>query len=144
MTTIAWDGKTLAADKQASVAEMRAKVTKIRRLDSGDIVAFTGSYDYGMALAKLYEEGDLLTNWPAFQADKDNWTRLIVVNKHGLRVYERLPVALWFEEPFIAFGSGRDYAMGAMARGATAREAVLVANQFCIDSGLGVDSFEAP
>lgn len=41
--------------------------------------------------------------------------------------------------PFWAAGSGADYAMGAMAAGKDAKEAVEIACRFDINCGLGVD-----
>jgi ATP-dependent protease HslVU (ClpYQ) peptidase subunit len=46
------------------------------------------------------------------------------------------------EDPFMAWGSGRDFALGAMAMGATAREAVAVACRFNVYCGNGIDAFD--
>ena len=45
MTTIAWDGKTLAADKLASYGELRTTVTKIFRLSDGSLVGGAAKFD---------------------------------------------------------------------------------------------------
>lgn len=42
MTIIAWDGKTLAADKRGTVAGMAYTVTKIHRLPDGLVAFDTG------------------------------------------------------------------------------------------------------
>lgn len=39
----------------------------------------------------------------------------------------------------MAWGSGRDYAMGAMARGANAKEAAEIAMRFDNGCGMGID-----
>lgn len=139
MSVVAWDGKTIAADKQATCAGLRFKTTKLRRLESGEVLAWTGDQDSGQIVAKWYSDGADPEKWPACQADKDVWARLIVAHGGACRVFERQPVAMPIEDEFMAWGSGRDYAMGAMARGASAEEAVAVAMEFDTGCGMGVD-----
>lgn len=139
MTVIAWDGKSIAADKQATNIDMRATTTKLKRLESGIVLGWTGGWDYALALVEWFEGK---REWPKFQEDKDKWSRLIVVENGIARMYEQETVPLIVEDPFMAWGSGRDFAMGAMAMGATAKEAVEVANRFCTSCGLGVDVIE--
>jgi len=141
MSVIAWDGKTIAADKSSTCCEMRAPVTKILRLKSGDVVAWTGGQEQGMALAEWYENGADRTTWPEFQKG-DDWTRLIVASKAGVFEFERLPFPQKIESPFRAWGSGRDFAMGAMAMGADASTAVIVATTYNIHCGCGLDAFD--
>lgn len=140
MTIIAWDGKTLAMDKQATANGLRRKTTKFRRLASGEILTWTGDQDSGEAVARWYEQGADPEKWPACQRDKDDWARLIVASRKGVKFFERQPIAVRVEDRFSAWGSGRDFAIGAMARGATAIEAVKVAMRFDAGCGLGVDS----
>lgn len=142
MSVVAWDGKSIAADKQATVSGLRFKVTKIWRIKSGEIIAGTGDWDSFAMVAKWYEEGADPGKWPACQSHKDDWARLTVVGPDGVKVYERQPVFIRVEDPFMAWGSGRDYAMGAMARGANAKEAVEIAMRFDNGCGLGIDAME--
>jgi hypothetical protein len=90
-------------------------------------------------MARWYEAGADPADFPKCQEDKDDWARLIVVADGRVMVYERHPIAFPVEDPFMAWGSGRDYAMGAMARGATAREAVEIAMRFDHHCGMGID-----
>jgi ATP-dependent protease HslVU (ClpYQ) peptidase subunit len=46
------------------------------------------------------------------------------------------------EDPFIAFGAGRDYAMAAMHLGCDAHRAVEVACVFDTGCGMGIDTLE--
>jgi ATP-dependent protease HslVU (ClpYQ) peptidase subunit len=64
---------------------------------------------------------------------------LIVWDAQGLRYYEDGPIPETVEHGFWAFGSGRDFAIAAMACGKSAREAVEIACQFDTGCGLGVD-----
>lgn len=143
MTTIAWDGKTLAADKQATCAGLRGTTTKIRRTPTGHLMAWTGDEDSGRAVAGWYEEGADPAKWPKCQEDKELWSRLIVVNCVGEAfTFERQPIAMRVEDAFMAWGSGRDFAMAAMHCGKTAREAVTVASHYDVSTGMGVDAFD--
>jgi len=66
-----------------------------------------------------YKSGADVGAWPDIQKT-DDWARLIVFGSHGLKYYEQTPIAINVEDPFFAFGSGMDVALGAMAMGATA------------------------
>ena len=140
MTVVAFDGLTLAADTMAENAGMRARVSKIRRV-GGALLSFTGVLDYGLMMCNWYEAGADVEKWPKFQETDEYWTRLIVVDHEGLKVYERQPAAQRFAEPYMAFGSGRDFAMGAMAMGATAVQAVECAIKHCVSVGGPVEWF---
>ena len=134
MTVVAFAGDgILASDTMAENVQMRARVSKMRKV-SGAILSFTGQFECGLILCDWYEDGADPSKWPEFQKT-DDWTRLIVVDAHGLKVYERHPVAQRFIEPYMAFGAGRDYAMGAMAMGATAAQAIECAIKHCTAVG---------
>lgn len=139
MTVIAWDGKMLAADKRAVCYGVCFTTTKVRRIASGELLAWTGSQDAGELLAKWYADGQDPGKWPDVQKDKDDWCRLIVVGEDGARFFERQPVAMKVEDKFSAWGSGRDFALTAMHLGKNAREAVEIACLFENGCGNGVD-----
>ena len=141
MSIVAWDGKILAADKLVVSGELRSSGTKIVRLETGEILAWTGECGGGMALVHWFKHGRLKEDWPEMQKTPD-WTRLIVADESIAYFYEREPFPQIVADPFMAWGNGRDYAIGAMAMGADAKQAVEVANRFCISCGGGVDFFE--
>lgn len=141
MTVIAWDGKMLAADKMAVSFGVCVTTTKIRRLASGEVLAWCGDQDAGELLAKWYADGKDLCKWPDIQKDKDSWCRLIVADTNGARFFERQPISVEVEDQFAAWGSGRDFALAAMYLGKNAREAVEVACLFESSCGNGVDAF---
>lgn len=140
MTVIAWDGKRIAADRQVTFGDLRVTTTKLRRLASGEVIASTGDQELGRMLEAWYERGADPSSYPKFENEER--ARLIVVGEDGLSTYGRHPVAVKCEDQFIAFGSGRDVAIGALAMGADARRAVEVASQFNTGCGLGVDEME--
>lgn len=140
MSVIAWDGKTLSADRQSTNAEMRVSVSKMRKTDDA-IIAWTGAYEYGLLLAQWYIDGAQTDKWPAFQRT-DKWCRLVVATKQGVVEYEQEPVAQPVSAEFFAWGAGRDFAMGALAMGATAQQAVEIASRFNVYCGVGIESHE--
>lgn len=140
MTVIAWDGESLAVDKLACNSGYGSKVKKGKRLSSGEVAACCGDHEHALILVKWYEDGCNPETWPKFQAT-DDWTRLVIASKNKVKFYEKEPVPQTMDDKFQAWGSGRDYALGAMAAGATAKEAVKIANNLCIYCGKGVDVF---
>lgn len=139
MTVIAHDGINVAIDRCANSGDFRFEVEKFQRLKDGRIVLFTGRLEHGLLVAAWLEEGADREKHPKFL--NDDWCRLIVLDRGTLTEYE----ATWAPQPvtqkFMAWGSGRDFAMGAMSMGATAKEAVEVANRHCSSCGFGVDVF---
>lgn len=141
MSVVVWDGKQIAADRQGTVNEMRTQMEKVHRADDGSVLAFTGNAGYGLQLCAWYNAGARADNWPAFQGT-DDWCRLIVA-KPGLCVhYETQPIPMPVLDDFAAWGCGRDFAMGALAAGATAKEAVEAASRFNVHCGMGVTVME--
>lgn len=143
MTVIAWDGKTLAADRQGTNCGMRLPATKLFKLADGTVVAGTGVLAAVHRMKQWYENGADVSNYPDCQKTSDDWCRLVVVKPGGsVFCYEGQPVAIPSESVPAAWGSGRDFAMGAMLAGANAVRAVEITNTVSVDCGLGVISAE--
>ena len=143
MTVIAWDGKTLAADRLAMNGYIRAEATKIFKLSVYDsLVGLSGNYDSCMAVLDWLEGGRKPTAWPAAAQSSEGWTRAIEIRRDGTVIYyERHPFPLGFlPAAFHAIGAGGECALGAMAMGATAQQAVEVACKFITGCGGGVDT----
>lgn len=138
MTVIAWDGTYLAADRQATLSECRREVKKIFRLKNGDLASFCGIESGARELLSWYENGADQGRYPPLQSTSD-WVRLVLVTKKGVFEYEQRPIPSLVKDPFFAWGSGRDFALGALAAGSSASEAVKIASRFNIHCGLGVD-----
>lgn len=140
MTTIAWDGYTLAADKLAtSSTGVKSTTTKIRQMRNGDVAAIAGCCESGFALMDWLEAGAKLENWPKTQ-ETDNWATLIVIRSGVVWEYEKLPVPQLMEDSFMAWGSGRLAALAAMDCGKDAALAVQTAAKFDCFTGNGYDS----
>lgn len=142
MTVIAWDGKTLAADKQMG-ADFPRRTTKIRRSKKGELLGVAGFMDRGIILMDWWEAGADPAKFPAFQADeKKSCSMLIIKPDRTLWYVFEEPVAILVEEPFHSIGSGRDFAAATMYLGHDARKAVEVASALCGYCGFGIDTLE--
>jgi len=141
MTVIAWDGKTLAADRRATSQDMHWSVTKIQKHD-GKLLFAGGDFDSIIAMYEWFIAGAKPETYPPCQKDNDAWAAVHVIDQNGLWRYERTPYPFKVEVPFFATGSGRAYAMAAMYCGKTAREAVEIACVFDPGCGNGIDVLE--
>lgn len=142
MSVIAFDGRTIAADRQITHGTLRLRGSKIRKLLNGDVLAWAGTMENGIAMAQWYEKGADPAAFPASQKT-DDWCRLIVIPKKGRPfAYEQLPLKQFVYDQRAAWGLGRDFAMGAMEMGADAVMAVKIASRLCTSCGMGVESFK--
>lgn len=139
MSVIAWDGKWLVADRQACDSGMRIATEKIAfRKDA--IIAGSGYESSLLMFMRWYDEGADPAKWPECQKG-DHWTKAVVMRKgEPLLYYERESVAIEItrDTEYMAWGSGADYAMGAMAMGADAMQAVRIACKHCFECGHGL------
>jgi hypothetical protein len=143
MTTIAWDGKILAADKLADASNLRRTMSKIRDC---------GKYVY--AGCGAIQDLELISDWLRQGAPADKRPSLDEGGGAGIAVEKETGVAYHvlgkhvclhlYVDIHQADGSGRDFAISAMAFGKNAIEAVEFASRFDIGTGHGVDSWTAP
>ena|SRR3990167_3555319 len=138
MTTVAWDGKVLAADRQATNGGLKFHVTKLKKVN-GSLLFSSGDLDTFVAMVEWFRHGANQKELPKVQGEKDTTISFFEVRPDGtLWCYERSAHPFLVEEPFYACGSGRDYALSAMKLGKGAVEAVLFAGEFDAYTGLGV------
>ena len=141
MTVVAWDGRTLAADKRACNGTLIHTTTKIFRV-GGALAAYSGPAAAGEELLAWFRDGAVPAELPESQRDDERGGKLLVIDATGIRVYEGTPYPLRFEGPHFAIGCGRDFAMAAMYLGKTAAEAVAVACALDSGCGNGIDTLE--
>ena len=146
MTTIAWDGKTLAGDRLCTDGSMkhdRSKIMRYQNIDMGIfLIAYAGRVDVGDEMVQWYAGGVwLVEKYPQAQRDESTSVTFIVVERCGDIVeYGITPYPIRHSKPpFYAIGSGREYAMAAMHCGKTAAEAVEIAAVYDLYTGGGVD-----
>lgn len=138
MTVIAWDGKTLAADKRATSGGGIARtVTKIHR-HSDVLLGVTGSWDIAAEMREWFKAGAVPADFPPKAREGD--ATLIVIRRDRVETYNSGPYPMPIEAAYCAFGSGRDYAEAAMFLGRSAANGVMVASHFQTDCGNGVDT----
>ena len=139
MTVIAYDGRSVAADRQSTNNGLRNEAQKLFKLESGAVVAVTGDYSLSLELKDWFAAGCQQGKCPCSR-DKDNFGKIVVFNIDG-RVFEYENCAQPIEvlDRFKAWGCGRDYAIAAMDLGKSAKEAVLLASKYDAFCGLGVD-----
>lgn len=145
MTVIAWDGKTLAADKQATENGVLHQITKIRKVTKGKnkgwLIANAGVAATGALLMDWFEMGADPKTYPYEYQKMDGFgATLIAISPKGvIHKFEHIPMPIVFEDEFYAAGSGKDMAIGAMAMGADAATAVQVVCTYETECGVGID-----
>jgi 20S proteasome alpha/beta subunit len=123
MTTVAWDGRSLAADTQMTSDFKTHGHSKFYRFSDGSIGAFAGTWS-------RVQEAQRFIDGQADACPSEDWSALVV--RPGGRVEFldcdgcRLDVT---SSPY-AIGSGAHFALGALQCGKTAEEAVRVAEVF--------------
>lgn len=130
MTTIAWDGETLAADSQVTDDNFvwqhaDKKIFKIRDF----YLATAGDADQCMKFLDWFKNRDI----SKFPDGMDDVT-VLVVGPKVCDLYGNGAIPTPIKPPF-AIGSGSACAMGAMLAGAKARRAVQIASKLCKYTG---------
>lgn len=137
MTVVAWDGKTLAADKMFMRGDTVGSVLKIWVYED---MAFAC---YGDLTLGIQMRDHLLHEKPWPKPEEKCFAGLVVLDKNGIVFYESgsSPAPIHPTDSFCAWGVGREAALGAMEMGADAVKAVEVASKWVSGCGRGVDSF---
>lgn len=136
MTTIAWDGKTLAADtkcvRSGTIGRVEAKIWRINSPNGPALFGGAGSYQDILAVKEWLEAGADETKKPTISDDQV--TLLIVASGDCFTLESRL-IPIRVMEPFFAIGTGMDFATCAMHLGKSASEAVAIASIFNNSTG---------
>jgi len=136
MTTITWDGKTLAAD-QCVTGDFQSRGQKLFRMGGvmeGFICGVSGAMGDALRLVRKLEEGDV------DGCDEHDWEEipmlLVVPPEGGGDPFEVTPamVKLPITTPYHAIGSGSGYAIVALRLGKTAEEAIMIAADYDRDT----------
>jgi ATP-dependent protease HslVU (ClpYQ) peptidase subunit len=143
MTVIAWDGRTLAADKRSTIAGYPATATKIHRVPGG-LVGFTGSAIHAAELLHWFRNGRDPADFPKRDEETGCGALFITDDRRILLFTHHSGFPELIESPFFARGAGGDYALAAMHLGHDARTAVEVACALDTSCGNGIDTLELP
>lgn len=122
MTTIAFDGKSIASDSGVWADEtMICRMTKLHRLKNGSVVGFCGDAKEWLP-AIQWLEGETEND-----KAKLGLCMLVVSPKGKITQYEGTTPIRVSRTKYIAIGTGSAIALGALHHGATAVEAVRAA-----------------
>lgn len=135
MTTIAYDGITLAGDTQTSM--FRDSYPKLQRLSDGRLYGACGEVQDMVAVQHWLERG-------GDRPKCEDGYACIVIDQGKCLHYEHKLIAMPVGGLCFSVGSGRDYAMAAMHLGMSAAEAVRVAHVFDISTGSEVMELTQP
>lgn len=140
MTVIAWDGRTLAADRMIVDGYTKQVGTKIHKIN-GELFGASGCWSTGMARMDWVRAGMNPADYP--RVPEDEFGRLLrVTADRRIMLYTVNGLPMQYESPFYAIGSGSDFALAAMYLGHTARQAVHVACELSSECGMGIDTLE--
>lgn len=145
MTTIAYKSGLLAADSMISYTSInngtRQKISQCGRYT----VALAGSAWLRKPLERWCEQGCPEDNVPRVLMDNDSsFSALIIDNDTGELFEFDSGYLIPIYADYTAIGSGALLALGAMAHGATAEEAVLAASKHDKNTGGPVTSLSFP
>lgn len=132
MTTIATDGRTIAADGQSTCNGERLNSAAVKiKTAHGSIYGMVGTAAVFDAAIQWHQTGADPEKVPKF----GDWTLLVISRARGLQWYSNdMPFSQSLPYP-MAFGSGDKYALGALAAGMTPEKAVEIATRYDINSG---------
>lgn len=145
MTVIAYRAGIIAADRNAFVHNVIVtRRTKVGRSSDGTLVGTSGAGWQGDKLRQWVED------WGADTVERArpdfhhlNIGAVIIYPDRRILMMEtedNEDIREWYgASDFVALGAGAELAMGAMAQGATAIEAVVIASRFHAHCGGGVD-----
>lgn len=143
MTTVAFDGKTMAADRQSTTSGMRhrspqAKIHQGTYHGMPALFAGAGTVVYSAAVLEWLLLGMPDERKPEMPGAPDSFT-VFVATEAGVFLYVDSLRPIPLGQIKWAIGSGGEYAFGAMDAGANAKRAVEIACDRDINSGMGVD-----
>ncbi|HYE00929.1 MAG TPA: hypothetical protein VEH84_16215 [Alphaproteobacteria bacterium] len=134
MTTIAYRDGIMAADSQVTGGDVvRGTAKKIFRINDL-LVACCGGSDEAEEFRQWLRAGAAQGDRPRFR-DDSRFSAMTVDADGAVNIWNKFCVPQLADAPFHALGSGNELALGAMAFGASAEQAVNVACSLDIYSG---------
>lgn len=146
MTTVAWGFGFMASDTLGDQSGLAMPTTKIYQSDEF-VIGGSGVHHqclgYFHRVRQLKFKEVLALGYPEYDEDK-NSPAMIMVGRHAPQVGWYLTGSIWspIHRDFHAIGSGRDFAMAAMAMGRSAHDAVELACKFDVYSGGDIELVE--
>lgn len=144
MTTIAWDGTTLAADRCSWSGGVRRGVRKVFKVTapggSRYLVAFAGDGSFAMAVL-AWMRGGRRPDPLGFLTQNELGNQCCLAIDERRRCWSLSNNLFWhpMRERIFAFGAGQEFAWGALEAGASARRAIEITAKRSDYAALGVD-----
>jgi ATP-dependent protease HslVU (ClpYQ) peptidase subunit len=136
MTTVAYTKGVLAFDSKASSGGQHAGWVMKGKKTNKYLIAACGSCEDIQAFMDWMESGGKQEDKKTYGLDRDvDINALVIDKKTRVYQYEGRLYPYVIEADIHALGSGREYAIGAMAAGSSAQQAVRIASKY--DSGTG-------
>jgi ATP-dependent HslUV protease subunit HslV len=134
MTTIAFDGKFIAADTQGNFGSTVAYSRKLTRLEDGTILGGAGLYSNILRFIEHYKNNrNQISDFPELYHGEGGETDILIIEPNGpIKLFCSVDNYLHIlpeNKTQYAIGSGECYAFGAMDAGASAHQAVLIASR---------------
>lgn len=141
MTTIVWDGKILAADRGLFAgSRLDGEYTKIhRRKKDGALIGLAGRTSSIAAYVKWFLAGEK-REAPKLHDD----SQAMIIRPDGEVSYvDEYGQSPW-KTDFYAIGAGAEFALGALANGSSAENAIKIAAKFDCFTNIekGIDTLE--
>jgi ATP-dependent protease HslVU (ClpYQ) peptidase subunit len=150
VSVVAYKDGVIAADRRGTMGNTVIQSTKVGRLRDGKAAAWAGELGVAKRMLAVIEGGKVGDTFePVPSTDKDAGTSFVLIayreSCHVKVGFYENATMVWHpvEQPFFALGCGRDFALGYMAAGGSARDAVLAIASFDCYCGDGVDVLEA-
>lgn len=143
MTTIACNRESIACDLQVTSNNNKYKVTT--KIYSFDPHPKTYHVPYMVGFSGHVQKATAVIDWlanPEGAPPKFKDGEFLALGSDGKIFVFQIPVN-WVEidQPYCAIGSGAEYARGALASGKTPLEAVKIASNHDINTGMGFQEF---
>jgi hypothetical protein len=123
-----WKGKTKV---------FKFKAHELTYPECDFIVGFCGTASDVAEISTYFEFPEMFSKLPKGRGASG----LILTENRDIFIFDHYSSWLAVAEPFLAVGSGASYAVGAMAAGATPREAVRIASKSDAYTGMGVKGY---
>ncbi|MGZ8317506.1 MAG: hypothetical protein ACXWVD_00255 [Telluria sp.] len=142
MTVIAWDGSTLAADRESGDSYVKCfaspKIARIRN----HLVGCTGPAAQAREMLAWFAHGAKPADFPPTLRSEKSLSMLAITPQGKILLYQDTPYPIDYIGDKYAIGSGREAAMAVMLAGHDARRAVEIASLVCTGCGNGTDTLE--
>ena len=141
MTTIAYRDGVMAGDRKVTEGDFAwAEMRKVFRRRDGCLIGGCGNTTILQRYVDWFVDGE--RGFKPSLGVKDEDAEFLVVRANGKVEFHDRNGVHQLQGKFFAVGSGCTAALGAMAMGATARQAVRVASRYDVNTGCGMHVVE--